>query len=71
MATTTQHELGTARPFIGGSWVDETSLGEMDHINPATGRVNGTVAMSGAAEVDRAVAAAKAAYCNRSRSFAS
>jgi acyl-CoA reductase-like NAD-dependent aldehyde dehydrogenase len=59
--STTEHELGTARPFIDGRWIESTSLGAIDHVNPATGRVNGAVAMSGAAEVDRAVAAAKAA----------
>jgi aldehyde dehydrogenase (NAD+) len=62
MATTTAHELGTARPFIDGRWLESTSLGLADHVNPATGRVNGAVAMSGAAEVDAAVAAAKAAH---------
>ena len=62
MATTTEHELGIARPFIDGGWLERTSLGSIDHVNPATGRVNGTVAMSGAAEVDAAVAAAKAAH---------
>jgi acyl-CoA reductase-like NAD-dependent aldehyde dehydrogenase len=61
MATTTDHELGIAKAFIDGGWRERTSLGSIDPVNPATGRVNGTVAMSGAAEVDAAVAAAKAA----------
>jgi aldehyde dehydrogenase (NAD+) len=62
MATTTDHELGIAKPFIDGAWRERTSLGSIDHVNPATGRVNGAVAMSGAAEVDAAVAAAKGAH---------
>src|SRR5262245_8327604 len=62
MATTTERELGTAKPLIDGGWLESTSLGAIDHVNPATGRVNGSVAISGAAEVDAAVAAAKAAH---------
>ncbi len=61
MSTTNAHELGTARPFIDGRWLESTSLGLAEHVNPATGRVNGAVALCGAAEVDAAVAAAKAA----------
>jgi acyl-CoA reductase-like NAD-dependent aldehyde dehydrogenase len=55
-------ELGISRPLIDGVWRDATSLGSVDHINPATGLVNGTVLISGQQEVDDAVAAAKAAY---------
>ena len=61
MATTSEHELGIAKPLIDGGWLERTSRGSIDHVNPATGRVNGAVALSGPAEVDAAVAAAKAA----------
>jgi aldehyde dehydrogenase (NAD+) len=59
---TKQRQLGIARPLIDGAWLDQTSLGEVDHTDPATGRVNGTIAMCGPEEVEAAVAAAKRAY---------
>jgi acyl-CoA reductase-like NAD-dependent aldehyde dehydrogenase len=43
--------------LIGGDWVSRTSAGTYDHIYAATGARNATIAMAGAAEVDRAVAA--------------
>lgn len=55
-------ELGLNRPLLDGTWLDQTSAGVIDHINPATGRVNGTVLLCGPQEVDAAVAAAKAAF---------
>jgi len=61
-STANARELGVARPLIDGNWLDRTSLATLEHIDPATGRVNGTVAMCGAGEVDAAVAAAAAAY---------
>ena len=57
-----QRQLGIARPLIDGAWLDQTSLGEVHHIDPATGRVNGTIALCGPEEVEAAVAAAKRAY---------
>ncbi|GAA2443855.1 aldehyde dehydrogenase family protein [Actinomadura vinacea] len=57
----TSHDLGVTGPLIDGSWLDRASAGTMDHVNPATARVNGTVVLSGPAEVDAAVAAAKKA----------
>jgi acyl-CoA reductase-like NAD-dependent aldehyde dehydrogenase len=57
-----QRQLGIARPLIDGAWLEQTSLGEVDHTDPATGRVNGTIAMCGPEEVEAAVAAAKRAY---------
>ncbi|MFF0081790.1 aldehyde dehydrogenase family protein [Streptomyces canus] len=54
-------ELGVTGPLVDGTWRDKTSVGAVDHINPATARVNGSVLLSGAQEVDDAVAAAKAA----------
>ncbi|MFJ9173981.1 aldehyde dehydrogenase family protein [Streptomyces sp. NPDC102360] len=55
-------ELGVTGPLVDGTWLDKTSLGAVDHINPATARVNGSVLLSGPPEVDDAVAAAKAAH---------
>ena len=54
--------LGLVRPLIDGAWLDQTSLGEVDHADPATGTVNGTIALCGPEEVQAAVAAATRAY---------
>src|SRR4051794_41788334 len=62
VSATTSHDLGVTGPLINGVWLDKTSLGTMDHINPTTARVNGTVLLSGPEEIDAAVAAAKSAY---------
>ncbi|MER5183746.1 aldehyde dehydrogenase family protein [Streptomyces sp. NPDC002896] len=61
-STTVSHDLGTTGPLVDGTWLDRTSAGQMDHINPATARANGTVLLSGPQEVDAAVAAAKKAF---------
>ncbi|MGW0949016.1 aldehyde dehydrogenase family protein [Streptomyces sp. NPDC002623] len=55
-------ELGVTGPLVDGTWLDKTSVGALDHVNPATARVNGSVLLSGPQEVDDAVAAAKAAH---------
>lgn len=47
--------------YIDGAFIDAGSGGEMDHIYPATGRINGRVTLGGRSEVERAVSAAKAA----------
>jgi len=59
---TTSRDLGTVRPFINGEWTVGTTLGTQDHIDPSTGRANGTMLLSGTEEADAAVAAAKAAF---------
>ena len=54
-----------ARPhrlLIGGQWVDAEAGGQIEVRDPATGEVIGTVAQGVAADVDRAVAAARAAF---------
>lgn len=48
--------------YIDGQWVDPISDATMPVQNPADAEQIGTVAMGGAADVDRAVAAAKAAF---------
>ncbi len=49
--------------YIDGAWVDPAEgLHTLDVINPATEQSAGVIAMGSAADVDRAVAAAKAAF---------
>lgn len=48
--------------LIGGEFRGSASGGSLDHINPATGKVQGSFAVGGAAEVNEAVATAKTAY---------
>ena len=48
--------------FINGSWVDPVSAREIDVVNPATEQPFAKVALGGKADVDRAVAAARAAF---------
>jgi acyl-CoA reductase-like NAD-dependent aldehyde dehydrogenase len=47
--------------FIAGRWASESGGGTMEHVNPATGRVQRTFPVAGVAEVNESVAAAKAA----------
>jgi alpha-ketoglutaric semialdehyde dehydrogenase len=56
--------LGTKeyRNYIGGEWVDSASGETFETTNPATGDVLGVFPKSTAADVDRAVEAAKEAY---------
>ena len=48
--------------FIGGEWIAAESTATITSINPANGEVLGAVPLAGDADVDRAVAAAKAAF---------
>ncbi|WP_330254933.1 aldehyde dehydrogenase family protein [Nocardia sp. NBC_00565] len=48
--------------YIGGQWVDPVEPRILEVVNPATERVAGTVALGSAADVDRAVAAARDAF---------
>ena len=48
--------------YIGGQWVDPAQPKTIDVINPATEEVCGRVSAGSAADVDRAVAAAKQAF---------
>lgn len=47
--------------YVGDAFLTEGSGGVMDHVDPATGRVNGTVRLGGRSEIEEAVAAAKGA----------
>ena len=54
------HEF--SRLYVGGEWVDPSSDGRIDVVNATTEQVMGRVPAGGAADVDRAVAAARAAF---------
>ena len=48
--------------YIDGAWVDPLAPKTLDVINPATEEVAGTISLGSAADVDRAVAAARRAF---------
>ncbi len=48
--------------FIGGAWVDPLRPNDLEVINPATEKPIAVISMGSAADIDRAVAAAKAAF---------
>ncbi|QHE51874.1 aldehyde dehydrogenase family protein [Pontibacillus sp. HMF3514] len=48
--------------YINGEWVDSTGSEKEDVINPATEEVMGTISMGTKEDLDRAVAAARAAF---------
>ncbi len=50
--------------LIDGQWVESASGDTMEVLNPATEEVLKRVPRAGAAETERAIAAAKAAYCD-------
>ena len=54
--------LPRPRLVIGGKELTEASGGVYDHVNPATGLVQARIPLAGPAEVDQAVAAARAAF---------
>jgi aldehyde dehydrogenase (NAD+) len=53
--------------YIGGQWVDPVELRTLDVINPATEQVCGKIALGSAADVDRAVKAARQAFATWSQ----
>jgi acyl-CoA reductase-like NAD-dependent aldehyde dehydrogenase len=60
MTTTTLIER--AQFYIGGAWTDPSGEGTIDVVNATTEEVMGRIPEGGAADVDRAVAAARAAF---------
>lgn len=48
--------------YIGGKWIEPATAATFEVVNPATEEVAGTVALGSAADVDRAVAAARSAF---------
>ncbi len=53
---------GRLRDYVGGRWVESLSSSSQDVRNPATGEVIASVPLGTAADVDRAVRAAHAAF---------
>jgi betaine-aldehyde dehydrogenase len=58
----TETGVETYRNFIGGEWVDPAEGQTEEVINPATGEAIAQAPLSTAADVDKAVAAARAAF---------
>ena len=56
------------RFYIDGEWVEPSESRIVDVINPATEKAIGRVSLGSAADVDRAVTAARAAFGSFSRS---
>jgi malonate-semialdehyde dehydrogenase (acetylating)/methylmalonate-semialdehyde dehydrogenase len=54
--------VATLRNCVGGAWVESTSARVLDVLNPATAQPLARVPLATAAEVDRAVQAAQAAF---------
>src|SRR3989338_4378767 len=57
--------------YIDGQWVDPVVLKSLDVENPATEKVCGRVAIGSAADVDKAVKAARKAFASWSQTAAS
>jgi aldehyde dehydrogenase (NAD+) len=53
--------------YIDGQWVDPVEPATSNVINPATEEVSGTISMGSAADVDKAVAAARRAFASYSQ----
>ncbi len=53
--------------YVDGQWVDPIEFKTVNPINPATEEPSGTIALGGAADVDRAVKAARKAFGSWSR----
>jgi len=66
MAVTTDADTKTWLPdvhlHVGGERLRVGSDGSYEHVNPVTGKSQGTVPLAGSAEIDAAVAAAQAAF---------
>lgn len=54
--------VGPGRLYIGGEWVEASDGGTWDQVNPATNETVTTFAVGSAADVDRAVRAARQAF---------
>ena len=52
----------TNKFYINGEWVEPSSSETLEVINPATEEAIASIAMGGKEDVDKAVAAAKAAF---------
>jgi aldehyde dehydrogenase (NAD+) len=54
--------FGRARPYIDGEWVEQSDGRVVDVVNPATEEPVGRAGLAGAADIDRAVRAARSAF---------
>ncbi|MFN8160513.1 MAG: CoA-acylating methylmalonate-semialdehyde dehydrogenase [Solirubrobacterales bacterium] len=61
METASAARTPTLRNFVDGAWAEATAEDALDDTDPASGEVLARVPLSGAADVDAAVAAARAA----------
>ncbi len=59
MAVSTSSQARVLRNYIAGSWVDAAATETLDDRDPATGELSALVPLSGAADVDAAVRAAR------------
>src|SRR5256712_4921532 len=64
MTVATKAKISPGRLLIGGQWIDGSK--KFDTINPATGEVLTQIVEASAEDVDRAVAAARRAFQDRS-----
>ena len=55
-------ETRTLRNYVGGGWVEAAGEGTLEDRNPATGELSAMVPLSGEADVDAAVRAAREAF---------
>ena len=53
--------------YVNGRWVDPETPSKLDVINPATEKPCGSISLGNAKDVDKAVAAAKAAAIARAK----
>src|SRR6266404_8501939 len=53
--------------YIDGKWIDPAELKTVNAVNPATEQVSGKIALGSAADVDKAVKAARKAFASWSR----
>ena len=67
MATTEQARRVRDRIYVGGEWVPSTRTGTLEVVNPTTEEVMGSIPEGTPQDVDRAVAAARAAFESWSR----
>ena len=58
--------MQTSKLYINGQWTDATDRAEYPVVNPATGQEVGRIQYGDSKDVDRAVAAARAAFANYS-----
>ncbi len=55
-------DIRTLRNYIGGGWVEAAGSETLEDINPATAEISALVPLSGEADVDAAVSAAREAF---------